>query len=225
MEPGRVDQHVEAAEAGHALLDGVTAGLRAGDVHRGERPPGTGFEDRRHPFGVAAMPNTCAPRSANNCATAAPSPDDAPVTRATLPVSCAICGSFRSSGVNVAQAPRIAQPRAVVAADAARAVIATGAPEAADTAPARETCHTADTFTYPHTEGGHHTGAHAHASTVATDPATPMLPVVAIDPATAMLPAVAIDPATAMLPEVATAPATAMLAMVASDPRPRRCRW
>ena len=41
------------------------------------------------------MPNTDAPRSANTCATAAPSPDDAPVTRATFPLNCVTARPFR----------------------------------------------------------------------------------------------------------------------------------
>ena len=43
-----------------------------------------------------AIPNTVAPRSANNRATSAPNPDDAPVTRATFPLSCAIFKAFPS---------------------------------------------------------------------------------------------------------------------------------
>ena len=49
------------------------------------------FRDR-----VSATPNTEAPRWANNCATDAPNPDEAPVTRATFPVSCAMCAFRRS---------------------------------------------------------------------------------------------------------------------------------
>ncbi len=55
-------------------------------------PPGTDSNTDDIRAVSRAMPNTVAPRSANNRATAAPRPDDAPVTRATFPDSCAMVG-------------------------------------------------------------------------------------------------------------------------------------
>ena len=85
VKAGRVDQDVEPAEPLHTGGDRVPAGLRGGDVDRGVDPPGTAVNTSAIRSASRAMPNTDAPRSANTCATAAPSPDDAPVTRGHLP--------------------------------------------------------------------------------------------------------------------------------------------
>lgn len=51
------------------------------------RPPGTSVNTSASRSVSRAIPNTVAPRSANTFAVAAPRPDDAPVTNATLPLS------------------------------------------------------------------------------------------------------------------------------------------
>jgi hypothetical protein len=50
-------------------------------------PPGTSANTSAIRAPSRAIPNADAPRWANSRAVAAPSPDDAPVTRATLPLS------------------------------------------------------------------------------------------------------------------------------------------
>ena len=53
-------------------------------------PPGTDAKTSAIRSVLRAIPNTVAPLAANNWATEAPRPEDAPVTNATLPFNCTI---------------------------------------------------------------------------------------------------------------------------------------
>ncbi len=88
VEARDVGQDVEAAELGDAVRDRLRARRGIGDVHRRVLAAGHVGEHFAIRSASRAIPNTEAPRSANSCAVEAPSPADAPVINATLPLSC-----------------------------------------------------------------------------------------------------------------------------------------